>query len=94
MAASTPASGSSGASSGTPAEPPPKPHWDPVPGHPRPAPWLRPTIRIRLTLLYGGMFLIAGMVLLALIYSSSWSVSKSARTPSAPPPSTSCCSAP
>ncbi|NGO70954.1 sensor histidine kinase, partial [Streptomyces boncukensis] len=31
-------------------------------------PWLRPTIRIRLTLLYGGMFLIAGMVLLTIIY--------------------------
>ncbi len=30
--------------------------------------WFRPTIRIRLTLLYGGMFLIAGVVLLAIIY--------------------------
>ncbi|GAA3637021.1 HAMP domain-containing sensor histidine kinase [Streptomyces chitinivorans] len=46
---------------------PPKPTWDPFqPG--RSHPWLRPTIRIRLTLLYGGMFLIAGMVLLAIIY--------------------------
>ncbi|MFB6436152.1 two-component sensor histidine kinase, partial [Streptomyces sp. NPDC056411] len=35
---------------------------------PRPAPWLRPTIRIRLTLLYGGMFMMAGVVLLAIIY--------------------------
>ncbi|BCK71133.1 hypothetical protein Srufu_050860 [Streptomyces libani subsp. rufus] len=34
----------------------------------RPPPWLRPTIRIRLTLLYGGMFLLAGVVLLTLIY--------------------------
>ncbi|OEU86038.1 histidine kinase [Streptomyces abyssalis] len=50
-----------------PASAPPKPTWDP--GEPaRPYPWLRPTIRIRLTLLYGGMFLIAGMVLLTLIY--------------------------
>ncbi|WP_030542816.1 HAMP domain-containing sensor histidine kinase [Streptomyces albus] len=55
---------------GTPAPPatPPKPTWDPqtAPGGPRP--WLRPTIRIRLTLLYGGMFLIAGIVLLSIIY--------------------------
>lgn len=47
--------------------PPPKPTWDPP--EPSPAsPWLRPTIRIRLTLLYGGMFLSAGMVLLTIIY--------------------------
>ncbi|GAA2399171.1 HAMP domain-containing sensor histidine kinase [Streptomyces glaucosporus] len=59
--------------SGAPAAPPPppsappKPTWDPF--QPRGAhPWLRPTIRIRLTLLYGGMFLIAGMVLLTIIY--------------------------
>ncbi|MEW1752997.1 two-component sensor histidine kinase, partial [Streptomyces angustmyceticus] len=39
-----------------------------LPPHPRPAPWLRPTIRIRLALLYGGMFLMAGIVLLTLIY--------------------------
>ena len=46
---------------------PPKPTWDP-PEPPRSYPWLRPTIRIRLTLLYGGMFLIAGMLLLTIIY--------------------------
>ncbi len=54
----------------TPAPPPgtpPKPTWDPREPS-RPYPWLRPTIRIRLTLLYGGMFLIAGMVLLTIIY--------------------------
>jgi signal transduction histidine kinase len=45
---------------------PPKPDWAPQPEQPRS--WLRPTIRIRLTLLYGGMFLIAGMVLLTIIY--------------------------
>ncbi|MCX4696538.1 HAMP domain-containing sensor histidine kinase [Streptomyces sp. NBC_01408] len=52
-----------------PAPPPtpPKPTWDP--GQPEgPFPWLRPTIRIRLTLLYGGMFLIAGILLLSIIY--------------------------
>jgi signal transduction histidine kinase len=53
----------------TPAPPvaPPKPTWDPR----RPDlafPLLRPTIRIRLTLLYGGMFLIAGILLLSIIY--------------------------
>ncbi|MFE5894442.1 sensor histidine kinase [Streptomyces sp. NPDC002285] len=53
----------------TPAPPqaPPKPTWEPR----RPEqvfPWLRPTIRIRLTLLYGGMFLIAGILLLSIIY--------------------------
>ncbi len=53
----------------TPAPPrtPPKPTWDPRRPEP-PFPWLRPTIRIRLTLLYGGMFLIAGMLLLSIIY--------------------------
>ncbi|MBW8794168.1 MAG: HAMP domain-containing histidine kinase [Streptomyces sp.] len=53
----------------TPAPPqaPPKPTWDPR--RPQPVlPWLRPTIRIRLTLLYGGMFLIAGILLLSIIY--------------------------
>ncbi|MEU1302004.1 HAMP domain-containing sensor histidine kinase [Streptomyces shenzhenensis] len=53
----------------TPAPPqaPPKPTWDPR--RPQPSsPWLRPTIRIRLTLLYGGMFLIAGILLLSIIY--------------------------
>ncbi|MCX5561368.1 HAMP domain-containing sensor histidine kinase [Streptomyces sp. NBC_00038] len=53
----------------TPAPPtaPPKPTWDPRRVEP-PFPWLRPTIRIRLTLLYGGMFLIAGIMLLSIIY--------------------------
>ncbi|MFI6013660.1 sensor histidine kinase [Streptomyces sp. NPDC051243] len=53
----------------TPAPPqaPPKPTWDPRRAEP-PFPWLRPTIRIRLTLLYGGMFLIAGILLLSIIY--------------------------
>ncbi|MGW7369827.1 sensor histidine kinase [Streptomyces sp. NPDC054841] len=44
---------------------PPKPTWDP---REPVGPWLRPTIRIRLTLLYGGMFLIAGILLLSIIY--------------------------
>ncbi|MGW0823005.1 sensor histidine kinase [Streptomyces sp. NPDC002845] len=53
----------------TPAPPtaPPKPTWDPRKPE-NPFPWLRPTIRIRLTLLYGGMFLIAGILLLSIIY--------------------------
>ncbi|MEV0323538.1 HAMP domain-containing sensor histidine kinase [Streptomyces sp. NPDC050658] len=53
----------------TPAPPaaPPKPTWDPRKVE-VPFPWLRPTIRIRLTLLYGGMFLIAGILLLSIIY--------------------------
>ncbi|GAA2245877.1 sensor protein CutS [Streptomyces ruber] len=53
----------------SPAPPtaPPKPTWDPRKPEP-PFPWLRPTIRIRLTLLYGGMFLIAGILLLSIIY--------------------------
>lgn len=46
---------------------PPRPTWDPK-AQPSSFPWLRPTIRIRLTLLYGGMFLIAGIVLLSMIY--------------------------
>ncbi|AZS71917.1 two-component sensor histidine kinase [Streptomyces lydicus] len=50
-----------------PAALPPVPTVSPDPPR-RPAPWLRPTIRIRLTLLYGGMFLMAGVVLLTLIY--------------------------
>ena len=60
----------------TPSTPPPPPSPPPLP--PRPArapdagsgasPWLRPTIRIRLTLLYGAMFLMAGVVLLVIIY--------------------------
>ncbi|MCP9943952.1 HAMP domain-containing histidine kinase [Streptomyces somaliensis] len=49
----------------TPYAAPPKPTWDPrIPARPL----LRPTIRIRLTLLYGGMFLIAGVLLLSIIY--------------------------
>ncbi|WP_369029365.1 sensor histidine kinase [Streptomyces adonidis] len=54
----------------TPAPPkaPPKPTWDPRKPQQLPLPWLRPTIRIRLTLLYGGMFLIAGILLLSIIY--------------------------
>lgn len=53
----------------TPAPPaaPPKPTWDPRRQDQGP-PWVRPTIRIRLTLLYGGMFLIAGILLLSIIY--------------------------
>ncbi|MFC4512031.1 MULTISPECIES: sensor histidine kinase [Streptomyces] len=47
---------------------PPKPAWDPHQPVVRPFPWLRPTIRIRLTLLYGGMFLMAGVLLLTIIY--------------------------
>ncbi len=55
------------ASTPAPTAVPPKPTWDP--GQPEgPFPWLRPTIRIRLTLLYGGMFLIAGILLLSIIY--------------------------
>ncbi|OIJ67336.1 sensor histidine kinase [Streptomyces mangrovisoli] len=51
-----------------PAQAPPKPTWDPRKQQEAPFPWLRPTIRIRLTLLYGGMFLIAGILLLSIIY--------------------------
>ncbi|MDJ0341547.1 HAMP domain-containing sensor histidine kinase [Streptomyces sp. H10-C2] len=54
----------------SPPHPPPapsKPGWDPIPVESAP-PWLRPTIRIRLTVLYGGMFLIAGVLLLWIIY--------------------------
>ncbi|WP_405776323.1 sensor histidine kinase [Streptomyces sp. NBC_00859] len=47
--------------------PPPKPTWDPKSSESL-SPLLRPTIRIRLTLLYGGMFLIAGILLLTIIY--------------------------
>ncbi|MFJ8106567.1 sensor histidine kinase [Streptomyces sp. NPDC096132] len=50
-----------------PPQAPPKPTWDPRRAQ-TPFPWLRPTIRIRLTLLYGGMFLIAGILLLSIIY--------------------------
>ncbi|WP_326687529.1 MULTISPECIES: HAMP domain-containing sensor histidine kinase [unclassified Streptomyces] len=68
MASSTSPTGTgTGAGNGQPQPAPPKPSWDPR-ETPRSYPWLRPTIRIRLTLLYGGMFLIAGMVLLTIIY--------------------------
>ncbi|MDF3290074.1 sensor histidine kinase [Streptomyces silvisoli] len=53
--------------SGPPPKTPPKPTWDPRPAEAT-GPWLRPTIRIRLTVLYGGMFLIAGVLLLLIIY--------------------------
>lgn len=55
--------------SNSPAAPaaPPKPTWDPKSSESL-SPLLRPTIRIRLTLLYGGMFLIAGILLLTIIY--------------------------
>ncbi|GAA2625818.1 HAMP domain-containing sensor histidine kinase [Streptomyces axinellae] len=66
MASSTSPTGT-GAGNRQPQPAPPKPSWDPR-ETPRSYPWLRPTIRIRLTLLYGGMFLIAGMVLLTIIY--------------------------
>ncbi|GHF24326.1 sensor protein CutS [Streptomyces mashuensis] len=52
----------------TPPGAPPKPMWDPRQPVVRPFPWFRPTIRIRLTLLYGGMFLMAGVLLLTIIY--------------------------
>ncbi|MGD6742693.1 sensor histidine kinase [Streptomyces sp. BH106] len=51
-----------------PSQAPPKPTWKPGTKAEPPFPWLRPTIRIRLTLLYGGMFLIAGILLLSIIY--------------------------
>ena len=66
-----PASSSAASSGATPpARPPapPRPSWDPPPAEHPPPPWLRPTIRIRLTVLYGGMFLIAGVILLWIIY--------------------------
>lgn len=56
------------ASTPAPPQAPPKPTWDPRRPQQLPFPWLRPTIRIRLTLLYGGMFLIAGILLLSIIY--------------------------
>jgi signal transduction histidine kinase len=63
-----PAGPQSGGSAQPPARAlPPKPTWDPRPGMPQ-IPWLRPTIRFRLTVLYGGMFLIAGVILVSLIY--------------------------
>ncbi|MGX1756326.1 two-component sensor histidine kinase, partial [Streptomyces lydicus] len=66
---STPPSPSSSSSpSSAPVAAPPQPTRPPRPPDHRPAPWLRPTIRIRLALLYGGMFLMAGVVLLVIIY--------------------------
>ncbi|NYI03139.1 sensor histidine kinase [Allostreptomyces psammosilenae] len=54
-----------------PPRPPQPPHPPQMPGPAEPEPyqpWFRPTIRFRLALLYGGMFLVAGVVLLALVY--------------------------
>ncbi|MFD0278713.1 sensor histidine kinase [Kitasatospora sp. NPDC127111] len=81
MTTPPPAGGPSGAPAGGPRAVPPKPVHPPraprlhhahdtyVPGDGMLA-WLpfRPTIRMRLTLLYGGMFLMAGVVLLLLMY--------------------------
>ncbi|MFJ9843886.1 sensor histidine kinase [Kitasatospora sp. NPDC101155] len=77
MTTPPPAGGPSGAPAGGPRAVPPKPIAPPrqprqdtyVPGDGMLA-WLpfRPTIRMRLTLLYGGMFLMAGVVLLLLMY--------------------------
>ncbi|MET8545005.1 HAMP domain-containing sensor histidine kinase [Kitasatospora sp. NPDC004799] len=77
MTTPPPAGGASGAPAGGPRAVPPKPLTPPrvhrpgpyVPGDGMLA-WLpfRPTIRMRLTLLYGGMFLMAGVVLLLLMY--------------------------
>ena len=76
-----PAGGPSGTPAGGPHSVPPRPTQAPRPPRIHPQPqiytpgdgllaWLpfRPTIRIRLTLLYGGMFLMAGVVLLLLMY--------------------------
>ncbi|MFJ8045302.1 sensor histidine kinase [Kitasatospora sp. NPDC096147] len=76
MTTPPPPGGASGAPGGTPV--PPRPTRPPL-AAPQEQPqevlggvfgWLqlRPTIRIRLTLLYGGMFLTAGVVLLLLMY--------------------------
>ncbi|MFF3560480.1 sensor histidine kinase [Streptomyces sp. NPDC002574] len=69
MATSSSSSSASSSSSSptTPPRVPPKPTWEPASPAGR-GPLFRPTIRIRLTLLYGGMFLIAGVVLLWIIY--------------------------
>lgn len=64
-----PARGAGSSRASAPAPPPPKPTWDPgLPARGGQVGWLRPTIRFRLTVLYGGMFLIAGILLLSLIY--------------------------
>ncbi|MQS14317.1 HAMP domain-containing histidine kinase [Streptomyces kaniharaensis] len=80
MTTPPPAGGPSGAPAGGPRALPPKPAHPPraprlhQPAHHTPGDgmlaWLpfRPTIRMRLTLLYGGMFLMAGVVLLLLMY--------------------------
>ncbi|MFI6447396.1 sensor histidine kinase [Kitasatospora sp. NPDC050543] len=80
MTTPPPAGGPSGAPAGGPRAVPPRPPHPPrppkihepqlyTPGDGMLA-WLpfRPTIRIRLTLLYGGMFLMAGVVLLLVMY--------------------------
>lgn len=78
MTTPPPTGGAPGAPAGAPV--PPRPSEPPTVRTGRPTPeaasegglfsWLplRPTIRIRLTLLYGGMFLMAGVVLLMLMY--------------------------
>ncbi|MER7752873.1 HAMP domain-containing sensor histidine kinase [Kitasatospora sp. NPDC097643] len=81
MTTPPPAGGASGAPAGGPRAVPPKPAHPPGPPRNQSRPeayvpgdgmlaWLpfRPTIRMRLTLLYGGMFLMAGVVLLLLMY--------------------------
>ncbi|GAA1190984.1 signal transduction histidine kinase [Kitasatospora gansuensis] len=78
MTTPPPTGGAPGTPAGAPV--PPRPHQPPTVAAAQPTPqvvhgeglfsWLplRPTIRIRLTLLYGGMFLMAGVVLLMLMY--------------------------
>ncbi|WP_329498568.1 HAMP domain-containing sensor histidine kinase [Kitasatospora herbaricolor] len=83
MTTPPPAGGSSGAPAGGPRAVPPRPAQPPraprIQSHPSQQiytpgdgllAWMpfRPTIRMRLTLLYGGMFLMAGVVLLLLMY--------------------------
>ncbi|MFG2698757.1 sensor histidine kinase [Kitasatospora sp. NPDC051984] len=81
MTTPPPAGGAPGVPTPGPGQVPPRPNHPPRPPGPRrdddayrPGDglfaWLslRPTIRIRLTLLYGGMFLMAGVVLLLLMY--------------------------
>ncbi|MEU4117440.1 HAMP domain-containing sensor histidine kinase [Kitasatospora sp. NPDC028055] len=75
-----PAGGPSGAPAGGPRAVPPRPVHPPRQSRPHPPEtyvpgdgllaWLpfRPTIRMRLTLLYGGVFLMAGVVLLLVMY--------------------------
>ena len=82
MTTPPPAGGAPGAPAGGPGPVPPHPGRPPLGAAPAPGTtthyqpgdglfaWLslRPTVRIRLTLLYGGMFLMAGVVLLLLMY--------------------------